>query len=101
MDREQPARKENYFDPHFWQRCFVFRCRAGCCPFVADCYASRQRDRKLAEETVHALNRMLAEGSTLEELMAGESRLEVEHLVESHGVVMDRGANRLAFMDRH
>jgi len=95
------TQKENYFDPHFWQRCFVFRCRAGCCPFVADCYASRQKDRKEAEETVRRLNRMLLGGSTLKTLMAGEDRLEIEHLMDAHGVVLDRNANRFVFIDHH
>jgi len=93
-------RTKNYFDPHYWQKCFVFRCRADCCPFVADCYASRKRDRQAAEESVQKLNHLLFEGSTLDRLLSSGKRVEVEHLLESHGVVFDSGANRLIFAEK-
>jgi len=90
--------KLTYFDPHYWERCFVFRCRAGCCPFVADCYAARMEDQRRTREIVEQFNAELSKGFRLQNILADRSKaLEVQHLIESHGVFFDAETNRFVF----
>ncbi len=66
------------FGPHYWERCYVFRCRKGECPFVTHCFAAEAEDRKETRELVQSLYNQATRGEEESPLTASQ-RARLDH----------------------
>ena len=73
------------FDPHYWENCYVFRCRGKECPYIVPCFGAEKREKEEVEGFIESLNRRIFEGFDLGMLSPIE-RIQLNHAIEKHGV---------------
>ena len=70
------------FEPHYWERCYLFRCRKGECPYVTVCFAAQAKDHKEAKAFVESLGSRAEDKAKL----TVTERINLEHAVRKHGI---------------
>jgi len=74
----------NGFDPHYWEKCYVFRCKKGECPFVSLCFAAQAKDHKETKTVVQSLEDQISKGEKT--TLTPQERLTLAHATEKHGI---------------
>jgi hypothetical protein len=73
------------FDPHYWEKCFVFTCRKGQCPFVKLCFRAQKDHENEMKKFIGSLNKKITEGFDLTNLSPTDKG-NLFHLIKKHGL---------------
>ncbi len=77
--------KKTSFDPHYWEKCYVFSCKKSRCPFVELCFRAQKDHQNEMKKFAEILNQKIAGGSDLSDLSPLE-KVNLIHLIRDHGV---------------
>jgi len=89
MRNKKKSKPGKYFDPHYWEGCFTFKCKKGQCDYFTECFAAQKEDQKETENFIKNINQKLSDKIKLSDLSPLE-KVMINHAIEKHGVEFDR-----------
>jgi hypothetical protein len=78
------ASYKSSFDPHYWEKCYVFRCKKNECPYVEPCFGAQRRDQEKTKNFIEEMNGKISQGIDLEKLNTVE-KINFYHSIKKHG----------------